>query len=454
MRRLIRTTLLACGLLVVGGTVAWATGLTGFGFVGSDGTITACVQNSNGNVRFVDPAATKRDLNSCRADESLVVLNQTGPKGDPGPPGPPGSSPGPASVEVDCSAGQSIQQAIDEADPIQPLTVTVKGTCTEEVRISRSNLTLTAESAGDGIQAPAGGFAAVSLNGARSVTLDGLTLTGGNSTLSAFNGSSFTGFDLQLSGAGSTAVDVGLGSSGQLNDPSIVGAGQNGIQAHDGGSVSVQGGTVSDSGAFGIGAQGGSVSLGGGVSVTGSGQIGVYAAFGGSIDASSLTVSGSVGSGVMANEGGSIHLNGGFGSGVLIENNGQQGVSANNNGAVDISNGTHVTGNAGGGVMSYDSSAVQVEGAVVDDNSGNGVSLDNASSAEIHDSTISGNSGDGVHVSDTSVAQFGYPSGNNTVVGNGGWGVRCDGAPSVALIRFPVGTVTGNDAGAVDCPTA
>src|SRR5665213_1870367 len=129
MARLLRVAIVVCVLFGVGGTVAWATGLASFGFVGSDGSITACVQNSNGNVRFTAPSSTKRDLSSCRNDESTVVLNQKGQKGDTGPQGvpgpqgpqgvpgqqgPPGSSPGPAHVLVDCAAGQSVQQALND----------------------------------------------------------------------------------------------------------------------------------------------------------------------------------------------------------------------------------------------------------------------------------------------------------------------------------------------------
>ncbi len=80
MGRLLRIALVACGVLATGATLAWASNLTSFGFVGSDGTITACVGNANGNVRFTDPSTA-----SCRNNESTVVLNQRGPQGPPGP---------------------------------------------------------------------------------------------------------------------------------------------------------------------------------------------------------------------------------------------------------------------------------------------------------------------------------------------------------------------------------
>ena len=48
---------------------------------GSDGTINGCVKKSNGHLRVVDEGA------SCRRNESSLVWNQSGPKGDPGPQG-------------------------------------------------------------------------------------------------------------------------------------------------------------------------------------------------------------------------------------------------------------------------------------------------------------------------------------------------------------------------------
>ena len=84
---MLRMLFVAAGILAVGGTVAWATGLASFGFVGSDGSITACVSNANGSVRLVDPSTT-----TCKSSESTVTFNQKGQTGDTGPQGPRGPS--------------------------------------------------------------------------------------------------------------------------------------------------------------------------------------------------------------------------------------------------------------------------------------------------------------------------------------------------------------------------
>lgn len=86
-----RIALVACAMLAIGGTTAWATGLVGGGFVGSDGSITACVHNNDGNVRLLDPSSAKKDLQSCKNDETRVTFSQQGQKGDTGPQGPAGT---------------------------------------------------------------------------------------------------------------------------------------------------------------------------------------------------------------------------------------------------------------------------------------------------------------------------------------------------------------------------
>lgn len=63
--------------------------LTGRGFVGSDGSLNACVTKTSGAVRMV------RAPTRCHRDETLVSWNVQGPAGVPGPAGPKGDS-GPA----------------------------------------------------------------------------------------------------------------------------------------------------------------------------------------------------------------------------------------------------------------------------------------------------------------------------------------------------------------------
>jgi hypothetical protein len=415
--------------VVAGGGSAYATGVIGGG---SSGVIVGCAKNQNGDLRIV------KDASQCRHGEHAVAFQAPLP------------SPAPQLVTVDCSAGQSVNKAIGDANPTEQLTITIKGTCTEAVFVGRDDVTLNANAPGDGIAAPAGANVALSLNAAQRVNLNGLTLSGGQWALLASNGSQFFGSKLHVSGASNTGIAIDLGASAQLFDTAVDGN-QNGIQVSDGGAISINGGTVSNSTDFGVSTDGGHLRMGGGVVVSHSGWNGIFSAHGGSAEINDTTVQTSGASGVLAYDGGAIHL---FGSGVVVQSNGGPGVSASGGGAVQIQNGVQLTNNAQGGANAFNTGALEVSGAVIKNNTGDGIDISLASSATVDTSTITGNSGHGIGILDTSVAQFGFPSGNNQITGNGGWGVFCEGPPAVAMIRGAIGTVNGNAVGQVNCPSA
>lgn len=68
--------MLSVGALALAGGIAYAAIPDG------NGTIHACVLNSQGQVRIVDPAQ-----GSCQANETALSWSQTGPAGPQGPPG-------------------------------------------------------------------------------------------------------------------------------------------------------------------------------------------------------------------------------------------------------------------------------------------------------------------------------------------------------------------------------
>src|SRR3954447_2413919 len=57
---------------------------------GSDGVIHGCYK-SNGELRVIDPSASKKDQSSCKNDETALDWNRQGVKGDTGAPGTPGT---------------------------------------------------------------------------------------------------------------------------------------------------------------------------------------------------------------------------------------------------------------------------------------------------------------------------------------------------------------------------
>jgi hypothetical protein len=127
-------------------------------------------------------------------------------------------------------------------------------------------------------------------------------------------------------------------------------------------------------------------------------------------------------------------------------------VAAQDGGSVDFHPGVGVSGNHGGGVTARDGGHLTIRGdTTIENNTGNGVFLSGASSLQGGGTTVSGNSGDGIHLKDTSVAQF---DGTSQITGNSGWGIFCEGPPSVAVIEGNPGTVSGNTGGQNNCPSA
>jgi hypothetical protein len=419
----------AVAAVAAGGGAAYATGVIGGG---SSPVIVGCAKNESGDLRVV------QDASQCRPNEHVVAFQA---------PVPPTA---PQFVTVDCGAGQTVSKAIGDANPTEPLTVTVKGTCNEAVAIGRDDVSLNANAPGDGITAPAGATSAISLNAAHRVNLSGLTLSGGQWGILASNGSQFSASKLHVTGASNTGIAADLGSTAQLFDTTVDGN-QGGVATYAGGAISINGGTVSNSAQFGVSTDSGAIRMSGGVVVSHSGWNGIFAGHGGSIEANDTTVTTSGSSGVLAYNGGAIHL---YGSGVLVAHNSGQGVSAAGGGAVQIQGAVQVTNNGQGGANAFNTGALEISGAVIQNNTGEGVYISLGSSATIDTTTISGNTGDGIGLADTSTAQFGYPNGNNTVTDNGGWGVSCAGPPAVAMINGSVGTVSGNAFGRVNCPGA
>lgn len=443
MGRVLRMLLAAAAILAVGSTVAWATGLTSFGFVGGDGTITACVQNSNGNMRLIDPSSATKDLNSCRSDESQVVFNQKGQKGDTGPQGPPGSSPGPASVTVDCAAGQSVQQALDANASATSIDITIKGTCRESININRDDVSLNAFSSGDGLATAASPQPVVAINGRR-VRINGLTITGG-SGVGVFGGQANVD-NVSISGGGN-AISVGGAGNANVSNSTLTAANEV-VHAGQGGSVRLNNVTVRGSGAGSdaVVVQAGGTATAFGSDISGA-RHGVITSPGGSAEIDNTAIHDNTGSGLFA-FGGSISAHGGS-----VTGSAEAGVSAYAGGYVDLTSGIRVASN-NIGVATYGGRILIQNGVVIENNTGDGLQVSSASYAAVEGpATIQNNTGNGVHISDNSVASF---NSGDQITGNTGWGIFCDGAPSNPLIIgfWPITGATGNTAGDVHCQHA
>jgi hypothetical protein len=421
---------------LVAGGIALAT------IPGPDGVIHGCYLNKIGTLRIIDPSTQR-----CTRLETPIQWNQKGPAGGAGP----------QNVTVNCSAGQSVNQALSQTMGAPQVTITITGTCTEAVAINRDNVRLQAASPGDGITAPAGAHSALAVNGAEGIFLENLTLRGGKVGLSVGGGSAVMGPGLHVQGS-ETGVQITTASTGNFQQPTIDNAAVNGVSVTSGGIASIHGGTINGSGANGVFAQGNAlVELWNGTVVTGSvsqgvfGSAGIAANDGATIEAQGVTVKNTADDGVKAFNGGSINLGGGS----VIENNQRTGVNAmaahvNLQGVNVRNNGTGSPG--GGGVNGSWGSAIVLQGStVIENNAGNGLELHTGSAAAVNgDVAIRNNAQDGIHIRDTSVANL---DAANQITGNGNWGVFCEPSPSVAMITGSTPSPSGNGSGQLSCPS-
>lgn len=419
--RVKRTLALLVVLAGCGAGVAWATGTIASG----DGAIVACAKDLNGQLRVVDQPS------DCLPSEHVVLL------------GAPQSN-GPASVVVDCGAGQTVTDALQQTAAATSVDITVRGTCTEAVNIDRDNVFLHGGAPGDGLKGPSSDATVLQIGNARQVRLSQLTVTGGGNGISIGGAALVFGDSIVVRGATNSGVTVANSSTAFMNGLTIDDSNQN-LSVGGGGSLGVDGGTI-ENGFVGANVNAdGSLFLTGGVVVENNSFIGVHAAHGGSATLQQATVQGNTQAGVAAFQGGSVFVT----NGAVVQNNGNFGVSANA-AVADVEG--HVTGNGGCGVCGYNGGHITVQGgALIDHNHGDGVQIGVGSSLATQSATIADNDGNGISVQGTSTAAFG--SGGNTITGNGGAGVYCEGPPAVAQMQAlqPGDNVSGNHGGQVDC---
>ncbi len=95
-----------------------------------------------------------------------------------------------ATFSVDCSKGQTISAALERGTARKPLSVTVKGTCYEQVTITRDDVTLQGDpESGGTVGGPDSSTDVIVVTGNR-IRLENLTITGGNNGIrvgGAFN---------------------------------------------------------------------------------------------------------------------------------------------------------------------------------------------------------------------------------------------------------------------------
>lgn len=369
-----------------------------------------------------------------------------------------------ADVTVDCDGGPAdfatLQDAVNAVFP-GGSTITVTGTCEEDVVVSRySDLT---------IQGPATIMSVTEDNGAvliidstqnfqlRNLTIDGAGqfvdgIDIGNSTgnirgatiqnTTGCGVAAFSGSEVVVGGrnAGQQVlltnhVDCGVfeGQSiltlfGQVTIQNIHG----GVGAWaQGGRLGINGGTVGnliqdvDSNGFGVFAQQAAVVVFNGLNtIQNAGDLGIAANQNSTVNVNSTlaggvtpvftTISGSDVAGLLASD-----------SIVTFQGNPAAPHQIMNNGTAPVT--------IDAGLLAYRNATVRVYQTSVTNNVGPGVAADANSTVEVADAHITGNSGDGVNLAHSSVARFGAFSStgdavpaNSVISGNTGSAVACD----------------------------
>ena len=167
-----------------------------------------------------------------------------GVKGDKGDQGDPGPAPdfSPLVVNVNCTAGQKISDALNQT-PGRPLTINVTGPCTENVTITRDDVTLQGVAANTLITAANSAASTIAVAGGRRVTLARLDLRGGTNGVNGARGADFDLRDCTTRNNSVRGVIVSNHSTGTVSN-CIIELNQDGVVAANGGNLYVTDSTI------------------------------------------------------------------------------------------------------------------------------------------------------------------------------------------------------------------
>ena len=304
-------------------------------------------------------------------------------------------------VQINCNIGQTIngELAAHATDPT--LVLVVKGVCTENVVITRDDVTIRSKpTLLVSIIAADSNQPALRLDGARRIVIDGvmangLTFSGGTVGISASRGSTVEITNCVVTGTSQNGIISALGSSVSVDGCTVSGNTGNGVVAANTAALGITNSTVSNNGMSGI------------VGVRGS-MLRVGQDLAGSLTVRPVTVSGNGSNGIAITEssagnivGGTVSQNTATGIFVGRGSSGQIGLGSNGlTGGVSITNGLSngISVEGGNATIVFNTiTGNQLRGIVVS-NGGNariGVTNNNAVFGA---NTISGNSGDGIGI--------------------------------------------------------
>jgi len=369
-------------------------------------------------------------------------------------------------ARVNCAHGDGIGRAIERSDELKPLVVVIRGTCTENVRIERDDVTLQGET-GAAVVAADATKNVITLDGARRNRIVGLTISGGRAGIAATRGSTLELADCVLENNQRFGLGVSYGSTAIVDNciirfnGSAAEPGSGGALAANGAQLVVTNSTVYDNTGYGVlSARSSHVRLGqdfdggatpGPVSVTGNSRNGVLVQDAASAIIVATTIQGNTFSGISVSSSSSVSVGAGT-SGLVapVTVSGNSGIGINvHQGSRALVQGSVVANNGLDGVR-VEASGATVIGSTVSGNGRYGIASENASGLRIGltDNTqaagnvIENNVLEGVHaIGSSSVWMFGnLVKGNSTT--NGRYGVLASDNSSVRLVGL--NSITGN----------
>ncbi len=318
-------------------------------------------------------------------------------------------------VTVNCAAGRTIGQALGDgdrdADDTGALVIVVRGTCHENVTITRDDVTLQGEP-GAAVVGADGVSSTIVVDGGHRVAITGLTVAGGG----RHGVSAFRGATVDLSGCvlennaqlglvasfGSIVIADGclIQNNGTPPAPPVPALG-GGAVASNGGQLVLTNSTVQNN-------------FGSGVTATRTSSVRLGQDFLGSPTVGPVTISGNTGSGVVVTDASSGMVVGGTitgsgSNGVVVSNSstaqigvGQNGVTA----GVTITNSGTGPGALSHGITVYQGSRALIAGTVVDTATGDGIRVEGAA-ITVTTSTVRNGGRYGIEISNGGSARLG-----------------------------------------------
>jgi len=314
------------------------------------------------------------------------------------------------SYTVDCTVGQTIGQALARGDARKPLTVYVRGTCSEYVHITRDEVTLVGVPPGGAVSGPGNEAPAIHIQADR-VFLQDLDVSGGASAVVV--GGPFLASMTRVvvhHPASGAAVIVRQGELG-LDGCTLMNA-ANGLQLGRGGSSRLIGGTeIRDNAGSGIYLSGNStVVVGSGTKILNNAQHGMQLEDGSQGGASGTEIAGNR-SGVQATSS-TLNLSGGNN----IHDNREHGVAVLAGAEALVTNNS-IVANGSNGVIGYMGAGLVLHGNDIAGNGETGVYCRADCTLQISGANIHHNAHHAVLVMLGSRAFFGEPV--TTASGNG-----------------------------------